>query len=89
MGHRWKNNRAAGLTTLKSIHHKCIHVLSLFKDEATAANPSRSTEYPLTIQLTTRSTDFFVVGKMSVDLVGFVNLVGVEYQDTRGDYTTL
>ena len=28
------------------------------------------------IQLTTRSTDFFVVGKMSIDLVGFVVLVG-------------
>ena len=28
-------------------------------------------------------TDFFVVGKMSVDLVGFVKLVGVAYQDLR------
>ena len=26
---------------------------------------------------------------MSVDLVGFVNLVGVAYQDPRGDYTRL
>ena len=25
---------------------------------------------------------------MSVDLVGFVNLVGVAYQDPRGDYNT-
>ena len=31
------------------------------------------------IQLTTSITDFFVVGKMSVDLVGFVNLVSVAY----------
>ena len=29
------------------------------------------------LQLTTRTTDFFVVSKMSVDLVGFVILVGV------------
>ena len=29
------------------------------------------------VQLTTSYTDFFVVAKMSVDLVGFVNLVGV------------
>ena len=28
------------------------------------------------IQLTTSVTDFFVVAQMSVDLVGFVNLVG-------------
>ena len=26
---------------------------------------------------------------MSVDLVGFVNLVGVNYRDTREDYTIL
>ena len=31
------------------------------------------------VQLTTRTTDFFVVAKMSVDLVGFVNLVGIGY----------
>ena len=41
------------------------------------------------VQLTTSITDFFVVGKMSVDLVGFVNLVGVAYQDPRVDYTRL
>ena len=35
------------------------------------------------IQLTTRTADFFVVSKMSVDLVGFVILVGLVYQDTR------
>ena len=29
------------------------------------------------VQLTTSSTDFFVVAQMSVDLVGFVVLVGV------------
>ena len=29
------------------------------------------------------------MGKMSVDLVGFVNLVGVAYQDPRGHYTRL
>ena len=28
------------------------------------------------VQLTTSLTDFFVVAQMSVDLVGFVNLVG-------------
>ena len=32
---------------------------------------------PLELQLTTSKTDFFVVPQMSVDLVGFVNLVGV------------
>ena len=37
----------------------------------------------ISIQSTTRITDFFVVGKMSVDLIGFVNLVGVAYQDPR------
>ena len=31
------------------------------------------------VQLTTSSTDFFVVAQMSVDLVGFVNLVGVGF----------
>ena len=35
------------------------------------------------IQLTTRYTDFFVVGQMSVDLVGFVKLVGVGYDLPR------
>ena len=29
------------------------------------------------VQLTTRTTDFFVVAQMSVDLVGFLKLVGV------------
>ena len=29
------------------------------------------------VQLTTSSADFFVVAQMSVDLVGFVKLVGV------------
>ena len=37
------------------------------------------------LQLTTRTTDFFVVGKMSVDLVGFVIIVGVNYQDPWED----
>ena len=31
------------------------------------------------VQLTTTCTDFFVVAQMSVDLVGFVKLVGVGY----------
>ena len=33
--------------------------------------------YNQTIELTTSTTDFFVVAQMSVDLVGFVNLVGI------------
>ena len=39
------------------------------------------------MQLTTRTTDFLVVSKMSVDLVGFVILVGVVYQDPKKDKT--
>ena len=41
----------------------------------------------LQVQLTTRQTDFLVVGKMSVDLVGSVKLVDVGYGLLRLQWT--
>ena len=44
----------------------------------------------LEVQLTTRTTDFFVVSKMSGSLVAFIVLEsGMAYQDLTGDYNGL